>query len=332
MLCPNCARKIPDDARSCPFCGAAAAAAPARGSGGALRWCPSCGALVPPAAAACPKCGTPVKPVVPGAGKHLRPRVPEETRAEAPRGAARAEAPRGAAHAAPVEAAEPAGPALESALPPRGAGAQTPAARLDHMPRVRHLAFAAAAAVLIVGGAALAITHPWDAAAGSTHATVPYDTSGAGFPGLVESLTAQDKTSGSGSSDASSDPIYDALLSDYEQLSDLAARADSSEEALAAASGTADGESGLSDARSLAIDVSNLISAIQSTSDGAGAYTETIANLGKLGSWLRNRVDALTAAWQSVASGNPAEVPSDSATYKRLFDDNYAAWEPASAR
>ena len=198
------------------------------------------------------------------------------------------------------------------------------------MPRVRHLAFAAAAAVLIVGGAALAITHPWDAGRGVTHTTVPYDTSGAGFPGLVESLTAQDKASSS--PDSSADPIYDSLLSDYEQLSDLAERADASEAALAAASGSADGEKGLSDVRSLALDVSNLISAVQATSDGAGAYTETIANLGKLGSWLRNRVDALTSAWQAAAAGKPAEVPSDSATYKKLFDDNYAAWEPVSAR
>ena len=89
--------------------------------------------------------------------------------------------------------------------------------------------------------------------------------------------------------------------------------------------------------------MSNLISDISDIDSGAGTYTETLDHLSSLGSWLRNRMDALTAGWDaSVASSDPEadrskifsavsanRDGSGQSSYKTLFDENYDAWKPA---
>jgi RNA polymerase subunit RPABC4/transcription elongation factor Spt4 len=314
MKCPNCSRPIPDGSFDCPYCHEPLNRTQ-RIDLGELRWCSVCGALMAPDAQSCPKCGTPAP--VSSVAAVLRANKEAEEKAE-------------------TKVAD-----LQSAIPPTGPDVMTPTAASDVMPRVRQLVVAACAAVAIVGGAALLITHPWDPDANNISAKTPYDTSNAGNPETVKTLESQDGTSSKDAA-ASTDPIFDALSSAYEKLGDYAKRLDESEAALktTGVSGTADERSaGLSTAKALSLEVSNTISSIDQTSDGAGAYSETISNLDKLGNWLRNRCDGLTSAWSASVSSDDPSAESDSIlsgisanpTYKKLFDDSYASCKPVSA-
>lgn len=325
MNCPACNRPIPDGSFECPWCGEAVSSTQQINVADVLErssWCPVCGALLSPGDESCPKCGSPVSTPTP---------APEEV---------------------PEVEEEPAESAfvLESAIPPTGADADTPSAAPDVMPRMRRLIFAAVVAVVVVGGAALWITHPWDPNANDTRATVPYDTSNAGFPGEVDSLNAQDKSGEDDSQDAetSGDPIYDYLATAYENLGTYAASIDASEESLktTGVSGSSEERSqGLKDLEATSIAVSNVISGLGSLADSNGAYANDISNLKSLGNWLRNRCDALDSSWEvSAASDDPAASKdailapllatygSDGqSAYKTLFDENYASWKPALA-
>lgn len=232
-------------------------------------------------------------------------------------------------------------PGLESAIPPTGPDSYTATSAPDVLPRLKQFIVAAGAAILIVGGSALAITHPWDPNANDISAKLPFDTSQAGSPGKIDALDSQDKF-GSANKDESQDPIYDSLMSDYESLVSCAERIDASEAALAdkGVSGTDEERSqGSSEAWAVSIEVSNTISALGSTSDGAGAYAETISNLKTLGNWLRNRCDALTSAWDLACdSSDPAANKdqilgkiSGNSAYKDLFDQNVEGWKPSPA-
>lgn len=316
MICPKCSRPVPDGSFECPYCREPLSSTQ-RIVLGDLRWCSVCGALMGPDDDACPKCGTP-SPVSPVAAALRANKVPD-----------------------PEPEREVAD--LQSAIPPTGPDTFTPSSANDAMPRVRQLIVAGLAAIAIVGGAALLITHPWDPDANNTSAKTPYDTSNAGNPEVVKTLESQDKSASADEEETvSADPIFDSLSGCYEQLKDYADRLDASEASLATTgvSGSADERSsGLSDAKALSIEISNTISTIEQTSDGAGAYTETISNLKTLGNWLRNRCDALTSAWSaSSASEDPSSDAasitsgiSANPTYKKLFDDNYEAYKPVSA-
>ena len=94
----------------------------------------------------------------------------------------------------------------------------------DRMPRTRVFVFAALFAIAVIGGAALAITHPWDPTLYKTSATTPADTSSAGFPGTLTTLTGQDSSSETTSS--STDAVYQAILADYTTLGELEAKLD----------------------------------------------------------------------------------------------------------
>ncbi len=237
---------------------------------------------------------------------------------------------------------------IESAIPAGGADS-SPTARHDRMPRTRVFLFAALAAVVMVGGASLLITHPWDPDATQTKATTPADTSQSGFPGFLDLLSGQDRSEEASSSDASdtssatdADKVFSAVSEAYESLGTLSARADANEESLRSVGVSPDSDarsSGQAAAADLSIEVSNLISQIKSLDDGAGAYASTIDNLDTLGNWLRNRCDALGRSWSiSVASADPTSdrekilAPVEAAqSYATLFSQSYASWEPQSS-
>ncbi|MDO4849196.1 MAG: zinc ribbon domain-containing protein [Coriobacteriia bacterium] len=316
MICPNCSRNVPEGSFECPYCHEPIYATQ-RINLSELTWCPVCGALVGPDDVSCPKCSSPVRRA---AGAARRVEVAEvEPRPAEPE------------------------PGLESAIPPTGPGAMTASSVNELMPRAKRLVVAAAAAVLIVGGAAVAITHPWDPDINDTSAKSPYDTSNAGNPDALSALDAQDSSAKRDDGEqASDDPVFDSYSSAYQTFKDAAEKVDASEAALKEALDSQDRDaisSGLSEARSVSIDVSNAISTAQSTSDGAGAYTETSEHLVTLGNWLRNRCDALTSAWQ--AASDSSDLASDSASilstvsassaYKELFDQNVSGWEPVKA-
>lgn len=313
MICPSCHSEVPDGSFECPYCGEPLCATQ-KIDLDEISWCPVCGALVPAGKATCPKCSSPM----PGARAARSAKKPDRER--------NPDLP---------------APGLESAIPPTGPGSYTASSAPDVLPRLKQFIVAAGAAVLIVGGTALAITHPWDPSANDLSAKFPFDTSQAGSPDKIDILDSQDK-SGSENKGGSQDPIYDSLMSDYESLVSCAERIDASEAALAdkGVSGTVEERSqGSSDAWAVSIEVSNTISAIGSTSDGAGAYAETIGNLKTLGNWLRNRCDALTSAWEMACdSSDPAgeeeqilEKISGNSGYKDLFDQNVEGWKPSPA-
>ena len=287
-------------------------------------WCPVCGALVGPGAEFCPKCGSPMGTQRPPVRSYRKIRLPEISDEKDARGDARAESAR-----------------IESAIPPETPDPTSPVARHDRLPRMRAFMLAAGLAVLVVGGAAILITHPWDSEFLSNKATTPADTSMAGFPGQKDALTGQDGKS----AQADADTLFSSIEEAYSQLGDLASRVDDAEAAFErdALSSDADARSSAqADAKALSIEVSNLIADISNIDSGAGVYTETLDHLSSLGSWLRNRMDALTAGWDaSVASDDPeadkAKIfsavsanrdGSGQSAYKTLFDENYESWRP----
>lgn len=323
MICPNCGADISDDQTVCPACRADLSQTRVmpklRG-----RWCPSCGALVPDGASSCPKCGMPLggAPETPVRAVEMEERqIEKERTATLPR--------------------------IESAIPSEPDPQSESTWGAERMPRTRVFAVAALASLLVVGGVTLAITHPWDPSLTDTRATTPADTSQAGYPGPVTSISGQDSSDGAA---PESLPTVDettlAVLKEaYGSLGDLSSRADANEESfrnIATSGGPEERAAGKSDADQLAIEVSNLISKIQGVDVSSGTYAEDRYNLATLGSWLRNRVDALRDGWaRSVESSDPAadaeriEEPVESLrqqngkmSYANLFLEHYEEWEP----
>ncbi|WP_455136192.1 zinc ribbon domain-containing protein [Thermophilibacter sp.] len=322
LTCPSCGARVDDGALECPRCHAQLDVT-RRISLAEASWCPSCGALVAPGAATCPKCGARVAPERP---------VRRERKLDLPD---ISDDEDGTGRTGVMTR-------IESAIPAADDESGRAAVR-DRIPRPRVFALAALLAVVVVGGATLLITHPWDPAATRTRASEPADTSRSGFPGTVETLSGQDSGSASksdGDGSGAATPL-EQIASAHESLGELAERVNRSEDSLRAlVSGRveADAAEGLSDARATSIEVSNLISGASTLSDGGGAYAEDLEHLVTLANWLRNRCDALTAAWGEAAGADDATTVADSVTstldgasdYRALFERNYDDWAPSS--
>ena len=332
MICPTCGTHIPDGSLRCPACHASVGITVAmpviQG-----RWCPSCGAGVEWQDEVCPNCGMPLEQEW---GSPTDPNVVPA-------------APRDAAQPVDEPVDETADtraiPRIESAIPPEDDPTSKVAA-LEVMPQTSRFALAAVASILLVCGLALAITHPWNPNVHSISATEEADTSMAGFPGTVETLSGQD-SDGSGvvSVPSGDDATLAQLVEAYGKLGRYAERADQSEqlfEEVAFGSDLDERTRGHREAEALAIDVSNLIARLDEVDVTSGLYLEERDNLVTLANWLRNRVDSLSAAWKAaVDSQDPSadrdEIeailtrdndPSGTNVYKTHFDDSYEAWEP----
>lgn len=322
MKCPNCGSEVVDGALACPFCQFELGLTQ-KISLSSATWCPVCGALVPEGEHVCPKCHSALEPEPVRVTRDLElPEIGDEEDEE------------GSGETGVITR-------IESAIPTPGQGS-SPGALRDRMPRTRAMMLAAAFAVLVVGGSILLITHPWDPNATQTKATTPADTSMSGYPGSIDSLKGQDKETTTGTEGQGGGAILSSLTSAYEQLGSLSARVDESEATLRSdgVSGDADARAaGSEDATALSLEVSNLISTIQSTSDADGFYSDAKNNLLTLGNWLRNRCDALTESWGlSASSDDPAAdedailLPMDAAAgYARLFEENYDSWAPSQS-
>lgn len=327
MKCPSCASEIADGLDVCPACHAnlAMTRVMPKLTG---TWCANCGALVPTGSDACPKCGVPVAGgAQSSAAAEMAKRRAEERRLESERTSSL--------------------PRIESAIPSEPDPVAEATYGRERLPRTRVFALAAIASLLVVGGVTLAITHPWDPTLTDTRATMPADTSQAGFPGTVDKLSGQDKsTSEAVSVESADEATYNSLLSCYEQLSELSATADELDEKLdtTGISGTSEERaSSMEEAKQLSLDISNLVTEI----DGidvvtTGTYSDQKANVSTLASWLRNRIDAIYSAWQvSAESTDPAADKSKilapmsgmresdgTDAYVNLFKKNYDAWKP----
>ena len=313
MNCPHCGAAVPDGALYCPACrhevGATQRIPKATGV-----WCPSCGALVADGSDVCDKCGRPLKDNhAPRTRRKIS--LPEIEAEERPKTEAR----------------------IESALPPEdgsGSGMRSP----DRLPKPRFLLFAAVMALIVVGGAVVLITHPWNPRATDHRATEDADLSMVGFPGEMQTLTGQDSTR---ADVAASGGTYQTLSDLYDRLGALSERADACEEEFfeTAFSGSEDDRAAARDAvTSLSIELSNTISEIGQVSGANGDYADDVSNLVTLGNWLRNRVDALSRAWEiDFSYTDPSAVEdvvkgpvtsSEYGTWSDLFEQNYDQWAP----
>lgn len=324
MICPSCGALVGDGALTCPCCHEPLDVTQKLSLADA-KWCPGCGALVPPGADVCPKCGSDVSPE-PGPAPVRRVRdldIPSIGNTGV---------------IPPVDQEDTNVMArIESAIP--GAdGSSTPSAMGERMPRTRSFALAAALAVAVVGGATLYITHPWDPDATSISAKTPADTSMQGFPGVVDSLSGQDD---SGEQLSAVEQVDRNMRGFYERLGELSSRADDSEADLRTTGVSGDSaarEAGLEEARSISIEVSNLIGDMSGTFDDTSPWAEDMSNLSTLGNWLRNRCDALVDAWElSAGSDDPsadsADILAEAApgrSFASLFAEKYEEWEPST--
>jgi hypothetical protein len=327
VKCPSCASEIADGLDVCPACHAnlAMTRVMPKLTG---TWCANCGALVPTGSDACPKCGVPVAGgAKSAAAAEMAKRRADERRLESEKTSSL--------------------PRIESAIPSEPDPMAEATYGRERLPRTRVFLLAAVASLLVVGGVTLAITHPWDPTLNDTRATMPADTSQAGFPGTVDKLSGQDKSTTDATSVESADEAtYNSLLSCYEELSDLSAQADELDEKLdtTGISGTSEERSSaMQEAKQLSLDISNLVTEI----DGidvvtTGTYSDQKANVSTLANWLRNRIDAIYSAWQlSAESSDPAADKSKilapmsgmresdgTEAYVNLFKKNYDAWKP----
>ncbi len=346
MICPNCHSQIPDGSVECPVCSSQPGLTQVINLQD-VKWCPSCGALVPPGAKVCPKCLTMVGeaeeepqqrsirdlklPSVVDVNATSQIGVPAVPSLDALQ---------------EQEAAKPTADeaSIESAIPAAGPDAPSASMRHDRMPKIKDLAFAGVFAILVVSALALIVTHPWDPNNTRNRATTPVDTSTAGSPGNVETLSGQDGVKAT----SAADTLFSTIESDYTRLGELANQINNNEASLFSIGVSSDSsarQQGQSDLYAISIEVSNLISSISGLDSGAGSYSETLSNLVTLGNWLRNRCDSLTEAWAlSVASSDPAadassiEYPvtktyqaSSKSSYQILFEENYENWKPVKA-
>lgn len=238
---------------------------------------------------------------------------------------------------------------IESAIPAEH-DPDSKVAEQERMPRPRAVLLASFFAILFVCGLALVFTHPWNPDANNIKATEEADTSMAGFPGTVESLSGQDSDENDKIEIVSGDDAtYAQLMEAYGKLGSYAERADESEalfREVAFGDNLDERTRGKREADALAIDISNLIELLGQVDVTSGTYVGDVDHLTTLGSWLRNRVDALTAAWKAdVETSDPAadqqrllallEADHDASgqsTYKTLFDESYASWEPVQVQ
>lgn len=86
----------------------------------------------------------------------------------------------------------------------------------------KFIAVAVVACVVLICGAILFISHPWDPNAFSLRANAPADTSQDGFPGEIDSLSAQDSnTQDENHTNPTENELYTTFYNAYRQLGDL---------------------------------------------------------------------------------------------------------------
>jgi len=159
MECPNCGTAVPDGTFECPSChfqlGLTQRIPVASG-----MWCPVCGALLADGMSVCPKCGTPIDDSATPTHAVRDLDLPEIDRAPVRGSGARIRIsiPR-ARFFRPMRRAAS---LVSKARFLRSRDPSSTVLRHDRMPRTRVFVFAALFAIAVIGGAALAITHPWD--------------------------------------------------------------------------------------------------------------------------------------------------------------------------
>ncbi len=330
MICPRCASHIPDGSVVCPACRVNLEMVETNFEVTGA-YCGSCGALVPPGELHCPACGMPV------AAKHApKPRrsmvdppelddidEPEDVESSSEQTNAMAR--------------------IRSALPLES---ESVTRKAERMPAARTTLVAMLAALAMVGGITLLITHPWDPNAFQAPPREGVDMSQAGSTEQIESLVGQDSDPDAPQEIVSGDDAtYAELVEAYAKLADFAASLDQSNdlfETSAIQMEQQERADAYAAATQLGLDISNFISELDEVDVTSGTYASDLENMLTLANYLRNRSDALTEGWKRAAeSQSPNEDsayikspvrnsqnPSGVDAYKALFDKNYESWRP----
>lgn len=333
VICPVCKTSIPDDSKVCPACRSRIGKtdpSPRRDR----IYCNQCGALIPSGSVACPSCGMPVpEDVLISSVVNKKIDIVDtdfdfedrhDTSADSTSVMAR----------------------IESAIPSIEEVEEEIEEQYEE-PHTKAFLAAAIASLLFVGGFALVLAHPWNPDTYVQHTTEGVDTSKAGFPGTIDSLSGQDSKPGAeGEVLSPAQADFKAISGAYESFGKLSARLDKNQDLFTkvALDGTFEERSkGKSDAASLSIEVSNVIGDLQKIDGQGSVYKTDYENVLQLGSWLRNRADALLKGWTaSVAVEDPHEVEAkimapvagigdgfSARTNKQLFDQHYEQWKPS---
>ncbi len=345
MICPSCGTHIPDESRICPACRtlvgqSTPSSVDAVSHGQQPVYCKACGAIVPKDKTFCPSCGLHIEAEHKTETVNIKRSHDIEARLADP------------SHTETGDAAveqrssslddTQAIPRLNTALPDEPTEGEKSAFR---MPRTRAIVLAALAALLVVGGITLAITHPWDPDAYSTSATTPADTSQAGFPGTLDSLSAQDTGITSSSNLSSEESSYLQFYEAWESLGALRDEIVANEELfeeIAYSGSDEDREAAAEEAELISIELSNLITSIGQIDTADGTYSDTQTALLSLGNWLRNYSDNICNAWDAALASSDPEGERSSIeailnsgrnadgrnAYLVLFDANYESAEP----
>lgn len=298
MVCPNCGTHVPDDAVRCPAC---RAQIDATMSMGRLEgtFCPSCGALVTEDLQTCPKCGMPIEQV--GVGAPDAPPVNER----------------------PAIRTEEA-PSLESAIPSIPEPGEVSLQDFVHESASRHILLTVILSLFVVGGATLIITHPWNPDANDVSATVEADTSSVGFPGELQTLSAQDTPPGQTYDEQAVDKnTYDTLLSAYASYRTIHNELEESDTLVRQLAGTGNVDAidaGYEGFYEVSVKLDELLLEVGQTDVTTGTYEQDKNNIVALGGWLSDWRDALDSAW-SLCSSYP-EAPAE-----EVLEDLYALEE-----
>lgn len=330
MICPNCGSHVPDGSIKCPACrvdlGRTIVIPKIHG-----HWCSSCGSLIPAGMDACPNCGLPLP------GVKARVRQADDGQTASSLMTAQGEALDNGEVTTVM-------PRIESAIPSEPDQTHL-IAEHDEITNMRFLFTAVLAAVVVMGGSVLAITHPWNPTALDTKAKTEADTSWAGFPGFFTHLQGQDNGTKDNEVTSGDDHSLQQLLDYHQQLGELNDKLKKNQELFFAIylSGDAQArEDGQAQAQELSIDISNLINEISQVNVESGTYVDERDNLLSLGNWLRNQSDALSTAWnKDVNFDNPEDHEEEILSslqdssgssliegFSALFQKNYDAWKP----
>ena len=324
MICPHCNTHIPDGSAICPACHATleSTVVMRRITG---TFCRSCGALIPDGEDVCPACGAPS----PRTGMEGRMSPSEPTPPE----------PEKKVPGIPEIGPEPeegeadetnAMPRIESAIPAED-DLRAGVYHREHLPRTRVAVISALAAIAVVGGASVIITHPWNPEEFSIKATTAKDTSQAGYPGALTTLAGQD-SDGHGSATDADEATYEILVSAYERMGALALALDESTADLEKRDSMSDDDKSKKQDTAYAnqLEASNILQDLAKADVSTGTYEQTLTTLKTIGSYLRNRADSVKDAWDYAidGSGSVSSAITDAGSYESLFDSQYAAAKP----
>lgn len=333
MICPDCGARMADGTSTCPRCGRDMGVTNSmprvRGT-----WCSSCGALIPEDASSCPKCGLPLKPERP-VRRTRDIRLPKVSASDSTSQFSAIDVPEPDPSDRVFEA--------KSALPPEPADNDDHVFGYDRMAHVRVMIIAAIAALFVMGGSIVLITHPFDPGRYDQRAREDADTSTAGSPGQIESLTGQDVRDAAPDLDPSSS-TFERLHELYVDLAALAERTDEQEAYFLENYLQEDFDvrnAGLAACEELQTDIAAAVDALERLGSSP-AYAEDAGNAAQLGRWLLYRADILVDSWElDLGFLAPALVQDIiDATYysdkdedgvsmnKRYFDVCYEDWEP----